>query len=424
MSPGQTSTLSPTPPNGAALLLEGKVVEGSQLLAEALAQSETAELWNDWAVAQLMLAEKGFRRALEKEPAHAQAIANLAVLLFSIGKRAEAAVFLERSLAGAAGPVREHLQALLSLCENRKPEARFSNAERLEVLRQVQFVLEEYFLRGNRSEKIVTPSGYDPREDAQPAWIEETLNKGAVHDEDYWVFGAFRDPGTTILDVGAHFGYSATSIWSSGAASGVISLEANARFENCLRRLVQLRPGRYDYRITALGDSTGTLHFAMPLLNGYGIGALATANPSPNLPCLVQNIVEHWEKHGNGQPFTSLRIHMFDAPLMRLDDLLAAGGFGVPADHIVAIKIDTEGFEGQVLAGCPALLGTQKPLVLCEGGHSNPTVCRQLLHFGYTYARRHGKQLQILSSPAEGVNGFFLHVHHAQEYRRIGLLKA
>ena len=216
MTEKETNLARPGVQNGTALLMEGRVVEGSQALAEALALSrgESAELWNDWAVGQLMLAERGFRRALEKEPTHEQAAANLGVLLFSIGKYEEATGFLERALVGTSGAVRGHIRMLLGLCGRRGKEQLTPVDDREAILRQVQVILEEYFLRRNRSDAVVTPAGYDPHVEAQPAWIEETLRNGTIHDEDYLVFGAFQDPDSTILDIGAHFGYSAASIWS------------------------------------------------------------------------------------------------------------------------------------------------------------------------------------------------------------------
>lgn len=424
MTPNATDTSCQTSQQAAELLLEGRVVEASRLLAEALAQKETPDLWNDWAVAQLHLAESGFRRALQANPSHADAAANLGLLLFCIGKRAEAAVFLEKSLADADDPVRLHIRNLLHLCGPQAGAAAISVVDSEAIRREVHAILEEYFLRQNRTESVATPKDFDPRLDPQPQWIENILHNGVIHDEDYLVFGAFRDPATTILDIGAHFGYSAASIWSSGAKSCVISFEANGRFEPCLRHLVNLRPGLYDYRTVALGGSSGVLHFALPVLNGQGLGALATACPSPDLSCLARNVVEHFEKYCSGQAFQSFRIHPFEAPVACLDDLLAAGGFSVPTDRIVAVKIDTEGHEAQVLSGCPGLLAAQKPLILAEGGHSNPEVCRPLLELGYVYARRSARQLQVVSAPTTSVNGFFLHPDHSGEYRQIGLLQS
>ena len=408
----------------AELSLHGRVFEASRLLGDAIGEDESADLWNDWAVVQLKLAERAFRRALQLEPAHADAATNLGVLLFSTGKRAEAAAYLSRGLATAAPPARAHIQNLLELCAPRPiPAAAPRAIDRGAILRVIRNVLEEYFRKGNRSPDIVTRAGFEPLVDVEPSWIENLLGNRSIHDEDYVVFRAFQDPETTILDLGAHFGYSATSIWASGAASRVLSFEVNPAFEQCLKRIVQLRPGRYDYCLTGLSDSPGTLEFAVPVINGHGIGAFTTACTSLDIECFVKNVAEFFEKNLRGQPLASFRMHAFHAPVARLDDLLATRRFSVPTDKIVAVKIDTEGFEPRVLAGSRALLLTQKPLILAECGHANPLVFGQLLQLGYVYAQRIASQLQIVSAPTDAINGFFVHPAHAEEYRSIGLLR-
>ncbi|HYL64009.1 MAG TPA: hypothetical protein VE077_15440 [Candidatus Methylomirabilis sp.] len=103
---------------------------------------------------------------------------------------------------------------------------------------------------------------------------------------------------------------------------------------------------------------------------------------------------------------------------------MTAGGFSFPANKIVAVKIDTEGYEGQVIAGCPQLLATEKPLLLIESGHTNPSVCRPLLESGYVFASRVGRQLQVTSTPTTAINGFFLHPAQTEQYLRIGLLRS
>jgi 2-polyprenyl-3-methyl-5-hydroxy-6-metoxy-1,4-benzoquinol methylase len=100
------------------LFLQGRLEEASRLLSETISQSESADLWNDWAVVQLSLVERAFRRALQLEPSLAGTAANLGVLLFSTGKRAEAAGLLEQALASATGPALAHIQTLLSLCSS------------------------------------------------------------------------------------------------------------------------------------------------------------------------------------------------------------------------------------------------------------------------------------------------------------------
>lgn len=404
-----------------ALLLGGRAAEASRVLTDALAQSQSADLWNHWGVAELLLAERGFRRALEMDPSHPKAALNLGCVLFTLGRAEEARSLFERSLPGLSGPAQTHVLTLLALCVRQiNPSGAAVDHESLK--KQVRRILDEYFEKGNRSNEIIAPASAISKVDSDPKSVEKFFRTGHVHDQDYLVFGAFRDPETTILDVGAHYGYSATSIWSSGAASHVISFEANQLFEPCLRHVARLRPGRYDYRLVALGESTGALAFAMPVVNGGGMGALTTACPSPDLNSLANNIVKYFQGSFPGRPIASFQIHRFESPMARLDDVLAAGGFAVPTKKIVAIKVDTEGYEAETLAGCPDLLAMQKPLVLAEGGHSNPAIYRQLQPFGYVYAVRNGRQLEIVNQPRRAVNGFLLHPDHADEYRHIGLL--
>jgi hypothetical protein len=100
-----------------ALFREGNVVEASTLLSSAILQGESSDLWNDWAVVQLSVAERAFRRALLLAPTHHDAAANLGVLLFSLGKRADAAVFLRQALASTTGATHDYVQSLLELCK-------------------------------------------------------------------------------------------------------------------------------------------------------------------------------------------------------------------------------------------------------------------------------------------------------------------
>jgi tetratricopeptide (TPR) repeat protein len=73
-----------------------------RLFGEALAQEETCERWNDWAVAQFTRnqfaeAEQGFRYALELDPANLEVAGNLGVLLVECEREHEAIPFLARA---------------------------------------------------------------------------------------------------------------------------------------------------------------------------------------------------------------------------------------------------------------------------------------------------------------------------------------
>ena len=99
------------------------MVEASTLLSGALLQGESADLWNDWAAVQLSVAERAFRRALLLAPTHHDATTNLGLLLFSLGKRADAAVFLRQALACSAGAAHAYVNSLLALCETQPAQS-------------------------------------------------------------------------------------------------------------------------------------------------------------------------------------------------------------------------------------------------------------------------------------------------------------
>src|SRR6202041_1077707 len=79
-----------------------------RLFGEALAQEETCERWNDWAVAQFTRnqfvgAEQGFRYALELDPGNLEVAGNLGVLLVECEREHEAISLLARA-ASADNP--------------------------------------------------------------------------------------------------------------------------------------------------------------------------------------------------------------------------------------------------------------------------------------------------------------------------------
>ncbi|MGA7917113.1 MAG: FkbM family methyltransferase [Candidatus Acidiferrales bacterium] len=116
MPQNETASISHPQLDAHTLLADGRLDEASQLLHQALAAGESSELWNDWAVVQLALAERAFDRALKLDPWNADALANLGMLLFGLGNTVAAESFLRAALDSAVGPTRAHLEALLRAC--------------------------------------------------------------------------------------------------------------------------------------------------------------------------------------------------------------------------------------------------------------------------------------------------------------------
>jgi Flp pilus assembly protein TadD len=103
---------------------EGRVEVALQFLGEAIAEGETGERWNDWAVVQLAAhnvtdAEKAFRRALKLEPENFDAAANLGAVLASLDRTEEAIPLLERSQAGLGAGEKAVVAQLLFQCRDK-----------------------------------------------------------------------------------------------------------------------------------------------------------------------------------------------------------------------------------------------------------------------------------------------------------------
>jgi Tfp pilus assembly protein PilF len=104
-------------------LMDKQQLQGAlRLFGEALAQEETGERWNDWAVAQFTRnqfaeAEQGFRYALELDPANLEVAGNLGVLLVECEREHEAIPFLARAASpeNAAASSRSTAEVLATI---------------------------------------------------------------------------------------------------------------------------------------------------------------------------------------------------------------------------------------------------------------------------------------------------------------------
>src|ERR1700753_4299477 len=121
--PTQRSELARAKHQQALELMDKQQLTGAlRLFGEALAQEETCERWNDWAVAQFtrnqfVEAEQGFRYALELDPTNLEVAGNLGVLLVECEREHEAIPFLARaaSAENAASSSRSTAEVLLTI---------------------------------------------------------------------------------------------------------------------------------------------------------------------------------------------------------------------------------------------------------------------------------------------------------------------
>jgi FkbM family methyltransferase len=272
------------------------------------------------------------------------------------------------------------------------------------------------FFEGSSADTVFV--GDVPKPDAHLHWVDELFTRSEPHEPDYRIFGKLRDSGSTIIDVGANYGYSATSIWAVGSAACVLSFEPIEAFGPMFDRIAQLRPGRFDYRVMALGTRPGQLDLVMPVLNGVGVTALTTGSPHPHFAAMAHNIATYASAYGGER----LTMYRFAAPMGRLDDVLVAGGFRVPTGKIAAIKVDAEGMEGDVLDGARATIKRHLPLVMAD--HSpRPRAVMEEMGFKMAELSPSGDMLQETAMPRLGVNGWFFHPSRQAEYQAAGILQ-
>jgi GT2 family glycosyltransferase/SAM-dependent methyltransferase len=105
---------------------KGEFARALEHFRKALAQSESAEFWSDWASAQFAAgnseeAEVGLYLALEIDPAYEVALVNLSVVLLRQNRGAEALPFLEKALAASQPEHRPAIEQLLAQAREAGP---------------------------------------------------------------------------------------------------------------------------------------------------------------------------------------------------------------------------------------------------------------------------------------------------------------
>jgi FkbM family methyltransferase len=271
-----------------------------------------------------------------------------------------------------------------------------------------------------RPDDIVT-LGELPQAMQDRRWIAHDYANKARREADAVVFARFtRDMGT-ILDCGAHWGYTALAIRMFGTDCPIVSIEASSTNAACLAELRQL-DGNYDFVIAALGVEPARRDLYCPVVNGFALTGLNCIDGQPFNAwhrALIVSLL------GGAIPEAEVyRCQLLREVVetLRLDDLLAAGRFRLPVNPVAAIKLDVDGSEPAALRGATRTLERDRPFIMIEEGNRNPEVAGLLVGLGYVYAERDGERLRRTDAFSNVVNGYWLHPHHLQRYIAMGLL--
>lgn len=278
-----------------------------------------------------------------------------------------------------------------------------------------------YFVYGERGPHV-TISFESLEPDSEPHWIVGALERNEMHEPEFCVFRFFQDQGETILDVGANWGFSVSSILASGSKAQILSFEPNPMHRKSLEKLRELRKGVFDFAPVGLGSDEIELKFLVPVIDGAPLSALASASFEKTIAWVVQeNLVNHALEHCQGVSEPQLRFAECNWSLARLDDAVR-GRYEVSLDRIVAMKVDVEGHEAAVLDGARTTLEIHRPLIMLEGANRDPGVCAVLEPMGYVFAEFDGSRCVLKDRMSMSINGFFLHSSRLDHYRGIGLL--
>jgi len=149
---------------------------------------------------------------------------------------------------------------------------------------------------------------------------------------------ALRASGApVVVDVGANLGQFAQQVFETGFRGTVVSYEAQPEVHRELMKRAAAKSGPAKWIVAeccALGSGTGTVEM----------------NISAN--SLSSSLLPMKREHADAAP-ASRYVCTKTVKLARLDDVAAAA---VPADVPLFMKIDTQGYEREVLEGAPRLL--------------------------------------------------------------------
>ncbi len=257
--------------------------------------------------------------------------------------------------------------------------------------------------------------------DVPPESIDDILNKRAVVEPDIAPFRHFGRGDGVILDVGAHWGYTAASMRLAGVSSPIFSFEAIGAHRACLERLRQLDTS-YDFFIGALSDKEATVDLWCPVVNGIPITGINSIGGKALTQWHVDVAVRAARA---GLP----QATDFEAKLGRttltsrpLSAILREEVFRFEIDKIAAMKIDVEGHEAEVIRGAREMIVQDRPLLIIEGAKRGGPVFQEVVSLGYLPAKRQGDQLEYCEDRHVANNYYFYHASQVPRLQEIGVI--
>jgi len=242
-------------------------------------------------------------------------------------------------------------------------------------------------------------------------------------------FGTFKEPydlfrvfgeGETVLDVGAHWGYSALSMLNQGCRARIVSVEAMPFHIPALATLKRLAKGRYDYVHVAASETPQRLVFYVPVVNRKLVGGLSSTGGTliPQMAKIIGARAADFPPVSEGAP-DEVGLAKIEVGALPLDDIVPA--LGEAGQRIGGIKMDIEGHEAAALRGGRQVITSLKPILMVEGGML-PAVREVMAEYGYIRAARVNGQLVPWNNHPKASDTFWYHPDTTDVLRSRGLV--
>lgn len=267
-------------------------------------------------------------------------------------------------------------------------------------------------------EMVDLPEGF---EDAGPEAIDDLVAKKTVTEEDILPIARFKADMGTILDVGAHWGYTAVSMRNAGTTCPILSFEALAAHRRCLARFKEIDPN-YDFHIGPVSDKPGEVVMYNIVANGTPITGINSIGGATLTEAHAQITADAARAYCGSTAHIDVKIGVYRAKTRVLDDLLDATKFRMQTQKIAVMKIDVEGHEAYVVRGGIRRIATSKPLLIVEYGGVNNPILDVIGKLGYKMARRDGDRIEPYDGAIAYMNQYFYHADKLPEYKKIGLM--
>jgi len=170
---------------------------------------------------------------------------------------------------------------------------------------------------------------------------------------DFELLGRMPEVEALVVDVGANRGHAAIAVLRNTRRMKVISLEPNPGLRWALLTVKLLHPVRFHFKISGAGNdmSVRTLH--IPLSAGFDLSPQASLDAGEFDKWWVrERLQESGHDFDSARPFKHRTIRVVPLDSLQLEPDL--------------IKIDTEGWERQVLEGARETLRNYSPAILIE----------------------------------------------------------